>query len=372
MKNILILLCILLLFYSCNKKIEDGSSVQNVLVTNYSHNKNDTVIVPQQTEEKTQEIREQLKKLSVLEIIEQYVEHENILIPVGDYNKSKDIGYFKFLSIDNIQWNHDTGGIKYYPYLYIIDNDNIRIEVFYYHIHSHELLGENITAGKYYINISKEILIARYIKSISFIEDYFIKNIIETNKYSNEDLFFKIQLSTDVFSNAGLHGEIISDIKNDTEVEVLDVFFNNLNDKYPSAVRIKTENISGWISINNVDFLKKEVKGTINGIWLHNEVRNVIKNYGQHTVKGKLVGNLIPLRRAPSNNSEQLILIQTAEEVFNEAYIEEVSINIETINGIEAAWYKIKYNKYVPIDNYEQIISWVFGGNLEINLNINY
>ena len=375
MKYLIIAVCVILFFTSCDKKAEDNSSTENIPAAKFSYGNNsnqkpkeNTVLIPQETEEekqrKTEELQNQLNNMTVLEIIDLYIQKKNggFYIENGDYKL-----FYVFLSHNNIEEDFGHGGYKFYSYLYIIDDNNICIESFYYSFGNHEIIGENSFVGKYYININKDNLINNYIGSNKFIENFTNIASLKTNRFSNEDLFFTIQSDTDVYVKGSLHGEKITEIKKGTKVEIIDMFYNNLNDKYPVAVRIKTENLSGWISINDVDFLKKEVKGTVNGIWLNNEVRNVIKEYGSHAVKGKIIYNSIPLKSAPNNNSELLLLMRDVEWDSDEVYIVEVSTNLDIIDGIEAAWYKIEYFKYVSEDNYDKVIGWVFGSNIEIN-----
>ena len=379
MKNSIITICIILLISSCEKKGEDISSTQNIPAAKFVYEKNinlkpaernqreNKILIPQETEEekqkKAEELQNQLNNMTVLELIDLYIQTRNggFLIKNGNYEL-----FYIILSHDTIKEDFGFGGYKFYSYLYILDN-NIRIESFYYLFGNHEIIGENISVGKYYINITKENLIANYIERNTFVENFTTIEIFKTNRFLHENLNFIIQLDTIVYANSSLFGESISKIKKDTKVEIIDMFYNNFNDKHPLAVRIKTEDFSGWISVKNVDFLKKEVNGTVNGIWLHNDVRNVINNYGQHAVKGKIIYRSTPLRSASSNNSEQLLLMRETEWDFDEAYITEVSTNLDIINGIEAAWYKIEYFKYVSEDNFNKVTGWVFGSNIEIN-----
>ena len=378
MKYFLIIVYIMLLFISCAKKTENETSAQNIPSAKFfngnistqrpaeKNQKEDTIIIQQETEE---EIQNQLKNMTVQEIIDLYIQKKNggFYIENGDYKL-----FYIFLSHNNIKEDFGYGGYKFYSYLYIIDDNNIRIESFYYSFGNYGIIGENSFVGKYYINITKENLIANYIGSNKFVEDFTTIESFKTNRFLNEDLLFIIQSDTIVYINGSLRNEKIIEIKKDTKVEIIDMFYNNMNDKHPVAVRIKTENFSGWVNVNDVDFLKKEVKGNVNGIWLHNEIRNVIKNYGPHAVKGKIINNSIPLRNAPSNNSEQLLLMREVELDFDEVFIKEVSVNLDTINDIEAAWYKIEYLKYIFEDNYDNVTGWIFGSNIEINPLITY
>jgi len=376
MRKPVFIITIILLIFSCtkitNKKpvtsVSDEKMSSQITTENISNQKTAEEI-KREIEEKNQqtlEERQYFDNMSILEIIDLYIK-EKKHITVGDYNQQKDIGYFEFLSHDKIQWHLDTSGFIFYPYLYINNNTNIYIEVFYYITSSGPRLGGNITTGKYYIYITKEDLINRYLGIIKFTDDFTVTKFFNTSNYQSENIKFKILTDTDVFINSSLHEERISNIKKNTEVEIIDMLHKNLNDDYPIAVRIRTDNLTGWINVNNIDFIKKEASGNINGIWLHKAVKNVISNYGIHAVSGKVVGDNIPIRKFSTNNSEQLHLLEEETTVF----ITEVSANIDVINGIETAWYKVyKYvehytENHVP-DDYE-INGWIFGANININ-----
>ena len=370
MKAVIIILFLNMLFFSCNKQTQDKTDVVIIdepIISN-------EIIEPQETEEEKQrkaELRKQLDKMTLHEIIDFYIINNRGII-VGIYNQDKDIGYFKFLSHEQIQWNHDSGGFTYIPYLYIVDDTNIRIEVFNYNVGGGSLpLGTYLSASKYYVYITKDDLINLFLRDIRYIENFKIISYIEINKFQRDELKFKLLIDTDIYSDGTLE-EKMKNIRKNTEVEIIDMYYNDLKEKFPISVRIKNGNLDGWINVEHIDFLKKEIHGN-NGIWLNNSVKNALIRYGEHSVTAKIASTSIPLRKLPSNNSEQLFLLPVDQwDSHIPYYIEDVSANIDVIDGIEAAWYKVY--KFVEYDDMEvgyEINGWIFGGFLSINENIN-
>lgn len=376
MRNILITVCIIILFSACNKSNEKihtaNSTYQKVAKDHQEQNVN---IILQETEEEKQrkvEERNKMEDMSIHEIIDLYIERgykqgKGTMINIGDFEQNNHVGYFEFISCDKINWYRDSGGFKFYPYIYTIDNTNIHIEIFYYNAGYGYGIGSSISTGKYYINISKENLIEYYFGSIYFIKDYFMVNIFNTNRYEPEELTFKILTNTNVYADFSLRDEKIGNIQKDAEAEITDMFYGSFNDKFPVSVKIKNEKITGWINVNHIDFIKKENKDIINGIFLHNSVKGAINKHGRRIVTGKIVGDSIPVRSLPVSSSSQLHLLQDGVEL----KIDDVSADMEIINGIEAAWYKVyKFVEHYTNDmepaDYE-IIGWVFGANLKIN-----
>jgi len=359
MKNIIIVICISLVFFACNAPTKDKPIIEEQTPDIQSVYKDETNLIEQAAPVNALEkSRSQLEEMTVSEIIDVYIYQRNKIIIVGGYEYYNNIGYFEFVSHEKIQWYLDTSGYVFYPYLYILDETNLLVEIFYYFIGLNGL-GNEISAGKYFINISKENLIDR------FVEDYQHIKLI-TGKYQPEDLIFSIQFDTVVYDNGSLQGDSYTEIKKDAKVEIIDILFGNFDDEKAAVVRIKNEDVTGWVSTESAGFLKKEVNGTVNGTWLYNAVKNVIKNYGANSVKGEITGDSIPLRSAPSEVSEQLLIIQNSE-LSKEVSIEEVSANIDVIDGIESAWYKIRYYVLVgPYDTYDLVSGWVFGSSIEI------
>ncbi|MCL2720819.1 MAG: hypothetical protein FWD47_05720 [Treponema sp.] len=146
------------------------------------------------------------------------------------------------------------------------------------------------------------------------------------------------------------------------------MFFSNLEEKYPTALFVKSGDIIGWVDVNNVDFLINEEinKSGVSGTWLHDAVDKAVKrysqDYGTHIITGEIVGDNIPVRRLTSNNSEQLNLLWHNAEVC----IEEVSENKDIINGVAAHWYKIHINMDDETGKMNELRGWVFGNFIEI------
>jgi len=378
MKYILFSIQIILLFATCNSK--SNTSVLGESIKQENDFEQVEQIISKETRKET---REQLENMTLYEIIDLYIQHNNereitqdyehpkgIIIFVGDYKQTSHLGYFEFITYNEIKWYRGSGGVKYIPYIYIIDDSTINIEVFVYFIGYGSRIGEYISTGKYYITITKEDLINHYFGDIKFINNFFIVDYFNTNRFESEELFYNILINTDIFINGSLHEDKIASVQKNTKVEVVDMFYNDQKDNFPFSVKIKTDKLTGWIDVNHVDFIKREVKGTVNGIWLHNSVKNIIKNYGNRAVGGKIVGDSIPVRKTPTNNAEQLYILSNKTELF----ITEVSSNLEVINEIEAAWYKVykfveHYTENMEPSDYE-IIGWVFGANFEINVSI--
>ena len=377
MKNIIMSIFLILLFISCKKPFQEKIDIviTEEQILSSENQKNETQKMTEETEEEKQrkaELREQLESMKIQEIIDLYINEKKLFYVNSDHHRT--VSYF-FISHDKVEWFYGTGGLKAYPYLYITDEENVRIERFScYFGPLIGVLAQSISVNKEYVNITKENLIDRYIGNNPSIENYTIIQSFKINKFlyeGLEGLFFKVLLDAVVYADGSLRGERISSIQKNSEVEVIDMFYNDLIDKHPIAVRIKTKDLSGWISVNSIDFFKREEKG-INGIWLHSEVRKALEEYGTRAIKGKITGDSVPLRSAPSNNSEQLFLLPIDKwDSDIPYYIEEVSTNVDVINGIEAAWYKVY--KLVESDVVElgyELYGWVFGSNLSIDENI--
>jgi len=361
MKNYPILFfifCVLLSFASCTRSSKTSSN--SALVDGVSADKS----AEQSAED---ELEARLQKLTIDEIISLYINEKNGFFhtEAGDNEVS-----FVFLSHDKIQWAPGKNGFEYHPHFYIDDNI-IHIEIFYYDLSAYQTIGERISAGKDYLRITKENLIAQYTGHLTFIENYTKKESFKINRFTHEDLFFKILSDTVVYNSDSLQGERIARIGKDMKVQIIDMFFNNSNDKYPASVRINIEGTgSGWVSADHVDFFPKEIKETVNGMWLFNAVKNVIKEYGMRAVKGNVTGGSAQLKSFPLNDSEDIILLWENAEVF----IEEVSVSLNSGGG-EEVWYKIcliegqvndqliDMNVKVPAD----ASGWIHGNRIEIN-----
>jgi len=361
MKNFLILFfifCISLFFASCTRSPKN--SANSASADGVSAEKNND-----QNAEDEQEA--QLRKLTIYEIISLYISEKNGFFhtEAGDREVS-----FVFLSHDKIQWAPGKNGFEYHPFIYIDDN-YIQIEVFYYDLSAYQTLGERITAGKDYVKITKENLIAQYTEHLTFIENYIKKESFKINRFMHEDLYFKILSDTIVYDSDSLLGERIARIGKDMKVRIIDVFFADLNDKYPVSVRINIEGTgSGWVREDHVDFFPEDIKETVNGTRLYNAVKNVIQEFGSRAVKGKIISS-IQLKSFPLNDSDDIILLWENAE----AYIEEVSASID-VGGIEDVWYKIcliggQVNDQFIDTNNEKTADvysgWVPGSVIEIN-----
>jgi len=361
MKNIILFICIIFSLAACSKSKQNTSADQPAFendVSNALENKK------QNGERETPpELRDELEKMPITEIIDLYI-RENLVFDtdVGDYKLS-----CLFISPNQIQWSVSHTGFEYYPYLYIVDEENIRIELFYYAFPNYGIIGEYISAGKDYITITKENLIARFTGSIIIIDNFIKIESFKINKFMHEDLNFKMEFDTAVYSDVTSRGEKIADIRKDAQVEIIDLFFSDSNYNYISAVKIKAEDRSGWVSAGSVNFFQRETKGDVNGVWLYNAVRNVVNEYGKSAVRGKIVDAAKPLRSSPSPVSEPVFILWGSEPETSrqeaEAYIEEVSAYLDYIDGIESVWYKIS----LLGDNKDHVTGWVFGSNLEIN-----
>jgi len=375
MKNILIIVSIVLLLCACNRTNRNIPAVHPAL-ENGALNAGENLSQDKE-HETASELRKNLEKMTVTEIIDLYI-HENKIFDtdVGNYKLS-----CLFLSHNEIQWSASHTGFEYYPFLYVVDDENIRIELFYYDFPNHGIIGENISAGKDYIYITKENLIARFIGNITVVENFTEIEPFKINRFMHEDLIYKIQFDAVVYDNGLLNGIKLNEIKKDAYVEIIDMFYYNINDKYPVSVRIKSKDSSdssayearkddvlGWISVNYADFFKKEIKENVNGIWLHNAVRNVIKEYGKRAVKGKIIDGTKPIKSAlPGDSNQSFVLWDNSLGTFlkdADVYIEEVSEYIDIVDSVEAAWYKIYLFDEQADDHFS---GWVFGNNLQIS-----
>jgi len=358
MKNLLLIAFCLLLIIACKPSTTNKTVVQ---VT-------EEINISQEEIEVIEEIsQEQLEGMSILDIIDLYINKKKMIL-IGDYNQRKDIGYFEFISHNEIKWHRDSGGFEYIPHLNIIDDSTINIEILYFNVgySSYPNIGTDISACKYYIVIRKIDLIDRYLGAIISVNDYKITKSFFVNQYDSKNLQFKILTDTDIYIDKSLQDEKIAKIKKNTSVEIINMFLNNSNDIYPISVQIKTENLTGWINVSNVDFIKKEQNDIANGVFLHNPVRETINEYGSIGVNGNIIGRSVEIRSSPSVTSKILRHVQEKTLV----QILEVSSNMDVINGIESAWYKVFFvlghntDEYLP--NEYEITGWVFGNNLDI------
>jgi len=389
MRNITIIICIILILNACNaqkkeKPIDTAQDevLQSVVEKDHKQDNqkyfHETLILS----------RSRLEEMTMLEIIDLYIEQVYVnenpvrkMIYVGDGTQGRQSS-FEFISHNEINW-HPNYNIEliFFPSLYIIDDNNIRVEIFNgTRGDGYGLIGSHYSVRKLYIDISKEELIDLYLGIVPFIENYNRTEYFELNKvtYTGDEIILKTLVDTDVYVSGTISGEIISRIQKGVDVEIIDIYYKNIKtDNYPVSVRIKTENLTGWINVNNVDFFKKEQEGIANGVWLHDSVKKVINIYGQErmdsgqiykprVVSGKTFTGSVPVRALPANNSERLYVLQKDIEL----YITDVSDTVDNINGIEAAWYKIyvdPYNvNYDEMNSYE-VIGWVFGSYLEIH-----
>ncbi|MCL2229656.1 MAG: hypothetical protein FWC01_01025, partial [Treponema sp.] len=244
------LLIIILLLLSCNSRL--NKSVIDESIKQINDIEQAEQIISKETRRET---REQLENMTLYEILNLYIQPTNnegdatrgvenpksIFIYVGDYNQTSHLGYFEFITYNEIKWYRGSGGIKYIPYIYIIDDSTINIEVFNYFIGYGSRIGEYITTGKYYITISKEDLINHYFGNIRFINDFIVVDYFNTNRFESEEFIFNILINTDIFANGLLQGEKIASVQRNTKVEVIDMFYNNKRDNFPFSVKIKTD-----------------------------------------------------------------------------------------------------------------------------------
>ncbi|MCL2229661.1 MAG: SH3 domain-containing protein [Treponema sp.] len=366
MKNIYFTLLVISTLIACTPAVKNNSNANFSSDTEVIQNIAENTVINEPLLD--QEI---LENMSIQDIISLLIEKKTIISIVDhsltDKGFHPEIGYFEFISHNNINWYRDTSGFRFFPYLYIVDDENIRVEVFYYFIGGGRVQSSaKVTSGKYYIYITKNDLIARYFRRNNRIENYISVKTFETIKYQPETLSFKVLSDTDVYAFGSMQGQRTNRIIRGTDVEINDIYYINLNDDLPTSVQINTGNITGWININNVNFVDTGTNTVppVNGILLHNTVNEILLNFGPRSVDGKITGDTIPIRSLPANNSERLFQLGNNTVV----HILEVSANREIINGIEAAWYKVSF--LVPNEEKtddRDVNGWVFGAFLEIN-----
>ena len=212
-----------------------------------------------------EEKRKQFVGMTILDIIDIYVHNKwNLNVGSDDENYFIHIGYFQFLSRESIQWYCDTSGYRFFPYLYIIDADNLRIEVFTFLGRSEEIhMGSYCSTQKYYININKDQLIDYYLKNKRQFETYvttefFRVSITEEQEKERNGYFFRVFRDALVYGDNAMQGKELGMVYDGNMVKVVDMHYQNLSDRYPVAVKIETENLSGWVDVDIVDFIHLE------------------------------------------------------------------------------------------------------------------
>ena len=371
MKNICFTLLVIFTLIGCTPAVKNNSNANLVSDTEIIQNIAENTVIDERLLD--QEI---LESMLIQDIISLLIE-KNTIISIVDHSLTDkgfdpEIGYFEFLSHNSIKWYKDTSGFRFFPYLYIVDDENIKVEVFYYFIGGGRVQSSTkVTSGKYYIYITKNDLIARYFRRSNRIDNYTSVKTFETKKYQPEILNFKVLSDTDVYAFGSMQGQGTNRIRSGTDVEINDIYYTNLNDDLPTSVRINAGNITGWINVSHVDFINTETNTVppVNGILLHNTVNEILIDFGPRSVGGKITGDAIPIRVLPANNSERLFQLGNNTEV----HILEVSANREIINSIEAAWYKVSFlvsNEEKTDDR--EVNGWVFGAFLEINASGHY
>jgi hypothetical protein len=223
------------------------------------------IVVPEHSpvlEETLEEIRRQFEGMTILDMIS-FIINNKRYINVGsdDASYSIHIGYFEFLSRESIQWYHDSSGYRFFPNLYIIDENNLRVEVFSFLGRSVEIrMGRHCSVRKYYIDISTEQLIDYYLRikrqiDTYIVTDFFFVNITEEQEKERNGYFFKVLRDTTVHEDRAKQGTLIGMIHTGNMVKVIDMHYQNFSDRYPVSIRIETESLNGWVNVDSIDFI---------------------------------------------------------------------------------------------------------------------
>jgi len=273
MRNLLFIFIII--FYSGCTKPENTQST--VSVPNQVLNAIlETAMKPEQTaiietdpvkvitmEEINAEKRKAFENMSIQDMIDLIIDKGYLIfVGIDDIkNRIPCLGYFAFRSLDTIQWYSDTSGPRHFSYLNIIDENNLMIEVFNYFGSAEEIRIDNYcSTNKYYIDITKDHLIDYYLGIIGEIEtyvatEYFKANITEEQELERNGFFFNVLRDAAVYEDSEMQGTELGLIPAGDMVKIINIHYQNLSDRYPTAARVEIENTSGWVNLDNVDFV---------------------------------------------------------------------------------------------------------------------
>jgi len=210
-------------------------------------------------EETLEERRKQFDDMTILDMIDFYIEI-GYYINVGNDNvRNTLLGYFNFFSRESIQWYSDTSGPRYFPYFYIVDDYNLRIEVFSYFGSAELVRNYYCSTRKYYIDISKDQLIDYYLRIIWKIETCFTTEFIRVNLSERQErerggFFFEMLRDAPMYENSAMQGSESGIVLSGNMVRIIDMHYQNLSDRTPVALRVETDNLSGWVDFDSVDF----------------------------------------------------------------------------------------------------------------------
>jgi hypothetical protein len=260
MKNLLLILTIfLLLCIGCTRHKNTQALAfeqEQVLDMNLL-----AIVLPEQSsvvEVTLEERRRQFEGMTILDMIDLYIHNEQMLY-VSRNNTQ--IGFFQFLSRESIQWYYGSSGYKFFPYIYIIDENNLRIELFAFLGRAEEVrMGIYCSAQKYYIEINTKQLIDYYLRikrplETSVVMHFFFVNITEDQEKERNGYFFKVLRDATVHEDKAKQGTLLGILHAGNMVKVIDIYYQNLSDRYPVAVKIETENFNGWVNVDSVDFI---------------------------------------------------------------------------------------------------------------------
>ena len=261
------LLIPLFIFFGCSKSkiiqiLESNSDL--TLDTNLSID-----VIPEQlsfveesVEESMEEKKKQFENITILDIIDIYINNKWFLnVGSDDKNYLIHLGYFQFLSRESIQWYLDTSGYRFFSYLYIIDENNLRIEILSFFGSAEEArIGNYCAAQKYYIDINTNQLVDYYFKTkyqfeSYIITEYFKVNLTEEQEKERNGYFFEVLKNTPVYTEKTIQGEEAGIIHSGDMVKVIDMHYQNLSDRYPITLKIETEKFVGWIDVDIIDFI---------------------------------------------------------------------------------------------------------------------
>ena len=214
-------------------------------------------------EETQEEKRKQFESMTILDIIDIFID-ENNLIPVctdEEFELDRYLGVFKFSSRESIEWYSYTSGPRHFPRLYIIDENNIKIEVFNYYGSAEKIRpGNYCSANKHYINISKDQLINFNFRIKMNIEsyvttEYFKTSLSEEQEKERRGFFFYVLKDTPIYEDNTVQGTELGMIFAENMVKVIDMHYQNMSDRYPAALKIEFEKLSGWVDLESIDFI---------------------------------------------------------------------------------------------------------------------
>jgi hypothetical protein len=221
-----------------------------------------TSVQAPEAEETLEEMRKQFEGMTIQDMIDFYVSNKREISVGKDKTQP---GYFKFLSRESVQWYRDSSGYKFFPYLYIIDENNLRVELFIYVGYGEEVTGIYLSSRKIYIDISTEQLIDYNIRNKrlrtglpttieTFVATQYFDVNITDGEVEKRGYQFKILSDAPVYETATIHEEPLGTVSAGDMVKVIDMYYWDLQDEYPVAVRIEIEGLSGWVDVDNVDF----------------------------------------------------------------------------------------------------------------------